>query len=867
MKDRRAIVLFGLAALAVLLLGARPLLAQGASSDQGVDSGNYNIHTSLEFGYRYNDVTGNQNTFNTFVNLQTGVRLFDTTLEMRSLNHEGTFFDDLYSFNFGWGGDPDDVSRLHIDKNKWYEFNMLYRRDKNFWDYNLWANPLNPAALNPVGSVTTGCIVSPPSALHPGLPGYCSNPSIAQTTSPHSVNLARIMQDYDVTLLPQSRVRFRVGYSNYTNKGPGFFTTDSGTEPQFPATYRYSMNTYRFGADVRLLPRTTISYDQFFNSFYQNNAVLETPAATPEKYGYQVPNGTPVDLGITWTTLTPASTSPCAAPITNAATTPPTVNPICNGFVSYSQVNHGTNFMPTERLRFQSNYFQKFQTTGSIAYSTANTSFPNFAETMIGWTTRTSSPGETTAGPARAKRDTVDADWSGVYSVTDKLRVEDFFHYYNWRIPGVWDSELGNLFTTGGTGLGAPVGLFVPVNCNVANAYSGPTCPNHTATSAADLVNGFNQNFLKQDMKSNTFELAYDFSKRLSGYIGWLYTNRSIVTSSLSYTTSNIYYPGGVGASAANFYLAARGNCALVDGALPAGCVLNANGSVTNTLAPPTTGPVVSPYSIGENALVLGVVFRPVDSLRITGDFQFGYNNAAFTRIDPRNLQSYKVMVSYKPKPWASLDGGVEINDNRNNVFQVANIEHDNSYNFTTTLMPNPRVSLSFGYNYWNVYTQADICFNYSITYTNPAPPPTTMPVSTSPPGVATTPCPIAGASVGGAGLGTLSTYTSKDNFVHADVLWKAGKRVTAAIGYGGSFVRGNTIFLNPLTPSGTLDFNYQMPYASVTIDVYKGFSYKTAWNYYGFNQQGNTTPFGLATIPLQDFNGNTFTFSFRYAF
>ena len=29
-------------------------------------------------------------------------------------------------------------------------------------------------------------------------------------------------------------------------------------------------------------------------------------------------------------------------------------------------------------------------------------------------------------------------------------------------------------------------------------------------------------------------------------------------------------------------------------------------------------------------------------------------------------------------------------------------------------------------------------------------------------------------------------------------------------VGYGGSFVRGNTIFLNPLTPSGTLDFNYQ---------------------------------------------------------
>src|SRR5208337_4584976 len=234
MRGRRAIVALGLAALVAILLASRPCVAQGGTDDQGMEYGNYNIHTSIDFGYRLNEVSGNQNTFNTFVNLQTGVRLFDSTIEMRSLNHEGTFFDDLYSFNFGWGGDPNDVSRLHIDKNRWYDFTFLYRRDKNSWDYNLWANPLNPAAPNPVGSTTTGCIVSPPSTAHPGLPGYCSNPAIAQTTSPQSLNLARIMQDYNATLLPQSPVRFRVGYSNYANKGPGFFTTDSGTEPQFP---------------------------------------------------------------------------------------------------------------------------------------------------------------------------------------------------------------------------------------------------------------------------------------------------------------------------------------------------------------------------------------------------------------------------------------------------------------------------------------------------------------------------------------------------------------------------------------------------------------------------------------------------------
>ena len=251
--------------------GRRP--AKARASNQG----NYNIQQTIEFGYRLNEVNGNQDTYDTFVNLGSGVRLFDYTLDMRSLNHQGVFFDDLNFSNFGYGGDPNDVSRLHIDKNKWYDFHLLFRRDKNFWDYNLLANPLNPAALNPVGSATSGCIVSPPTAAHPGLPGYCSNPSMPHANSPHALDLVRRMQDYDLTLLPQSRVRFRLGFSHYRDQGPGFFTTDSGTMPDFPENYSYTTNAYRAGVDFRLLPRTTISYDQFLNYFKQDNELLESP--------------------------------------------------------------------------------------------------------------------------------------------------------------------------------------------------------------------------------------------------------------------------------------------------------------------------------------------------------------------------------------------------------------------------------------------------------------------------------------------------------------------------------------------------------------------------------------------------------------
>jgi hypothetical protein len=97
--------------------------------------------------------------------------------------------------------------------------------------------------------------------------------------------------------------------------------------------------------------------------------------------------------------------------------------------------------------------------------------------------------------------------------------------------------------------------------------------------------------------------------------------------------------------------------------------------------------------------------------------------------------------------------------------------------------------------------------------------------------------------------------------------MWKPQKRVTTTLGYLGSIVRGSTTFLNPLTPTGTLDFDYFTPYASLTFDIYKGVSYRTAWNYYGYQNSGAINPVGLVPLPSQNFNGNNVTFVLRYAF
>src|SRR5580658_10286235 len=97
----------------VVMLASSPMSqAQNSSETMGKDSGDYNIQQSIEAGYRTSSINGNMDTYDTFVNLGSGLRLFDYTLDMRSLDNHGILFDNLNFTIFGYGGDPNDVTRL-----------------------------------------------------------------------------------------------------------------------------------------------------------------------------------------------------------------------------------------------------------------------------------------------------------------------------------------------------------------------------------------------------------------------------------------------------------------------------------------------------------------------------------------------------------------------------------------------------------------------------------------------------------------------------------------------------------------------------------------------------------------------------------
>lgn len=885
--------------VAAVLLLAPVLRAQNdpAGDQKGIDSGNYNIQQTIEAGYRSDWINGNINTYNTFVNLGDGVRLLDYTFDMRSLDHNGLLFDTLNFSNFGYGGDPDNVTRLRIQKNKWYDFRYLFRRDKNFWDWSLLTNPLN----SPISAI----------AANP-------NPnSVLVTSSPHSLDLVRRMQDFDLTLLPQSKVRVRLGYSHNVDEGPALTSLDGGTEPILNQAYRVTTNSYHIGADYRGLPKTTISYDQFFKYFKNDTLTFDAVGATtpfsplfpPGFNQFQLSNGSPVDLGAVWITnpATGALTTPCAAPVTNPATTPPTVKSSCNGFYNglltlpagnnlpavtgtlpaYSLFARPRNFMPTEKISFQSGYIQNLQMSGSFAYSKGDTTVNDLLEAQDYFASRTVNRGSLTGGPADAKQFSATADFMAVYSINDKLRLRDVFRFDNWRIPGQWSSFVDNFAGVAGAApnLLTPISLVTEDPTTLAFQAACPTapyhqagCPQHSSSSGADITNEFWLRTLSEDTKANTFQVEYDFNKRLSARAGFLYSNRKIGDFNATTDVLEIYLPGGTAATpgtAANHFLAARGDCAIpAGGTLPAACTLIPGTDIIEEVGVPEAGSdtSVNITNINQYALVAGVTARPIDKLRITGDFQFGYNDNAFVRPDARNFQVYKIHATYHPATWASVDGTINIHENRDNVFTVNDLEHDRNYSFTTTLAPNPKLAVDFGYTYFDFYTNIDVCYASGVA----AQP--------------TTPCPIiAGASP----FGATSQYSSTDHFIFADLMWKPYKRVTVTLGYGGNFTRGYSNFynqpqfapapapafspvvINAVTPTGTLNFDYLKPYGSIAVDIYKGLSYKVAWNYYGFNEKGPADPIafpqvpgvGLSAIGARDFNGSTAMFSLRYAF
>ncbi len=464
--------------LGVLWILPCQLLGQSSSAEKtasdepaGVTRGGYLVHSSVELGYRATDITGSGDMYDTLVNLQQGPRLLDQTLSMQSLDHQGILFDRLYLNSFGWGGDPNNALRIRAQKNKWYNLAGSFRRDRNFSDFDLLANPLNPST---------------------------STPTIQAGNSPHLFDTVRRMSDVDLTLLPQSRVSFRVGYSRNNMTGPSYSSIHEGTDALLLQNWNTTMNSYRLGVDWKAAPRTVISYDQFF-SYYKGDTDYQLAPFAPALLS----TGVPVELGLSIDTV---NSEPCAvkAPNTSLISGGVLTNNVCSAYFSYSRDQRIRTSTPTERVSLRSNNIQRLELVASYSYSSATMTTP-LDENFAGLITRTHTLAFNGTGTASANRISNVLDAEGTLHLTPHLRLIEKFYLWGFRIP-----QNGN-FTEGDSD------CTVTATCSLLTSLSATT-PTTTPTLAASSFN--------QAWKRNETDLAWDISKKAGACIGFRYGDR-----------------------------------------------------------------------------------------------------------------------------------------------------------------------------------------------------------------------------------------------------------------------------------------------------------------------------------------------------
>jgi len=797
----------------ISLFHAPATRAQQTGEEKGIDQGNYNIKQSIEFGGRFTNIIGDQQAYDTMVNLQQGPRLLNFTTEMRSLDQRGTFFDRLYFSNFGYGGDPNVVSVLRISKNKWYLFDSMFRHDENFWDYSLLANPYNPApppanapaTFNPIGN-------PPPTLVNTQIVGI----------SPHYLNTRRNMQNYGLTLLPDSKIRVRLGYNHNTNVGPAYNTIHEGTEQFLLGNLSSTMTQYRLGVDFRFLPHTNISYDQIW-SYYKTD-----PGYTDQNQLFSAGGAVPaVDLGVSF------NGPPCNPTFQPGGI----VTATCNAFYTYQTHWASRTNAPTEQISLQSNPISSLQISGKFSYTGSDFNIHDYNQSFAGRVSRSNLADYSEFGPMQGRHVASYGDLGATWQITHDFSLIDSFHYGNWNEPAQYVSTQCSFFSTSLTVVPNAFLSTATLPTTQCGTPAGlPTgTPTHSTSSGADILVNLDSNFLKQKTITNLIEGQVQISPKAGAYFGYRYTHRLIADD--FYNVQNaIYFPSN----------AARGNCALVAGVLPDGCTQNADGSIS-FLTPDATFEPASPTDINSNSAVLGLWWKPVQHLTVNLDADFGSADNTFTRLSPRNYWQFRAKGQYRASTWLNFTAYFTTTDGQNPITDVNLSQHNRNAGVSFSVTPSQMFSAQLGYNFNDISSDLLICFTSSLAQPGlPACPDVTGLVQQS------------------------SPYSSHINTGFLDFLWTPLNPLSIEVGANLSAVTGSELNLNPQSPiatapAGPLNSNWYQPYGSVAYHFAKHWTGRARWDYYGYHEDSNGSYQDL--YAPRNFHGNLITLSVRFGF
>lgn len=777
--------------IAILLMSAGMAVAQTspaavvpATDTQPTAPTGYTLHESIDAGGHIANIVGSGAMYDTLVNIHSGPRILGETFDLHALpGTRHTLVDSLTAFSSGWGGDPDNFSRMDFHKGNLYDFSGMFRRHREYFDYDLLGNPNIPSGQSiPVS-------------------GGSPLPWSQVTQSPFLFNTVRRMTDTNVTLLPLSKVSFRAGYSQNIQQGPSL--TPSGYwEVSQPSALDYDtlLEEYQrnstddfFGAvDWKPVRDTRVTFEEQIDHYKGNSYFMADPAL----FTVQEPDGTKAALLTGYDTLTAPSVS-CntnslgSAPALSAPNTAgglPVVNPACAVLLSYQRYQPTRILYPTEILRFQSSSIPKVSMNGDVRYTNANMSLPNYYESFQGLTT-----GSTTSGPMReltytarasAKREVTSVDYGVNWQATQKFSISDAFTFSNSQQPGT-------VTTTGATALTTPT-----TAGNESLSYTGKL---NSVTAGVLPGNGpLNTpyyGFFGQKFVTNDATATWD---------GW-----SRGTVSLTYRFRQQVVSEGESPTIAH-------SAPLTSGA--------------------TTGGTAT---INQNGGIFNVSVRPTSQWNVDGSVEVLYADNVFTPVAPRQQQHYRLHALYKPKSWATVSGAyndMELHNNTNNTGTASvdgplnHVAHTRTASLGAELSPNEHYGLDFSYAYIDVYTSTNICYDAAA--------------SAALPGAATasgTLCP--GASVRGT---TYYEFGPVKDFIDAPtqsgsvaLAVSPAKVLHSSIGYRISSVDGSRFYNDARDVAGSLVSTYQSPFVNVAWTVHPGFIWKAEYNYFGYGEGG----------------------------
>ncbi len=746
----------------------------------------YAIHESIDVGGRVSGQTGSGAMYDTMVNLQSGPRVLGETFELRALpGTKGALVDNLNAFASGFGGDPNNYAKLDFSKAKWYEFSGIFRRDRQYFDYDLLGNPNIPSGQS-IALAPSGSFAWP-----------------QMNNSPFLFNTVRRMTDTNLTLLPLSKVTYRFAYSQNVMQGPTFtpsgYQVGGGYSLLLQEYQRNSTDDFLGAIDWKPVSGTKITFEERI-THYKGNSYF---TLAPGDFLFQEADGTKAAPLMSYDSLTPYSASSCDATSLggNAFLTAspnggaPIVNAACAVATAYMRSQPTRILYPTEIFRFQSSSIKNVSMNGDIRYTNANMSLPDYYDSFEGLTAANAAKNTpanrslTYTGLASAKREVMAADYGIVWQATRTISLEDQFTYSNVHQPGT--STM-----TGETIVADPVG-----------AGNG-TIDNSTLTTSQAAAG------------AGTFEGSSAIGTAQPAYFGQRFATNNVTVSwdATPRTTFSLTYRY-------QDHLIAEGQ-----------------GSAAHNIPIPANNTTSGEVTIHENGGIFNAAWRPTDKWDLNGSVEAMYNDNAFTPMGFRQMRHYRVHSIYRMKSWATVSAAfndLERHNNTNNNQSIVgnttayegpldHVDHSRVGSFSAELFPNDRYGVDLNYTYSDVYMADNICYLAGASAAYPG--------AAIPSGTACGSVTRSGAYDFGPARDFMDAPTQAGSFAF---LYAPVKQVHSNVGYTINSVSGSRFYNDARDVAGSLVSTYQTPYVSVAWESKPGLVWKAEYNFFGYGEGG----------------------------